>query len=366
MRRIGVREIAKLASVSVGTVDRALHNRKGISEQTRKRILAVAERAQYEPDLAARALSAGRVPVRIGVCIPREIRYYFEQMLSGILSEAKRFERLGVQVVYNPPVRWGVGESERISELLNQGVRALLIAPGDPAGLTPVIDAAEKSNVRVVCVDSDAPESCRSTVVCANAQVAGHLAAELMAGFVGPKSPVAVITGTLKVEDHAKKTQSFCELYPKLSEGGQVLQVIEAHEDEEEAFHKCFALLQESRSLTGIYVNTVNCLPVCRALCAQGLCGNVKLITTDLFTDMVTYFEKGTIRASIHGRPFIQGEIAMRLLVDHLVNGRPLPSAHYVAPHIVLRSNLFLFREIRQVGERASLLPRAADILNGA
>ena len=120
---------------------------------------------------------------------------------------------------------------------------------------------------------------------------------------------------------------------------------------------------KESPSLTGIYVNTVNCLPVCRALCAQGLCGNIKLITTDLFADMVAYFEKGTIRASIHGRPFIQGEISTRLLVDHLVNGRPLPSAHYVAPHIVLRSNLFLFREIRQVGEKASLLPRAADIL---
>jgi len=42
MRKIGVRQIAKLADVSPGTVDRALHGRKGVTENTRKRILAIA------------------------------------------------------------------------------------------------------------------------------------------------------------------------------------------------------------------------------------------------------------------------------------------------------------------------------------
>ena len=72
--KIGVRQIAKLADVSPGTVDRALNGRKGITESTRKRILAIAESAGYKPDLAARALSTGRVPITIGVCIPHEIQ----------------------------------------------------------------------------------------------------------------------------------------------------------------------------------------------------------------------------------------------------------------------------------------------------
>jgi len=134
-----------------------------------------------------------------------------------------------------------------------------------------------------------------------------------------------------------------------------VIDIVEAHEDEEEAFQKCFALLQQRPPLAGLYVNTVNCLPVCRAICAQGLSGKIVLITTDLFRGMVPYFDRGTIRASIHGRPFIQGELAMRFLVDHLVNGRPLPPAYYVAPHVVMRSNLQLFREIRQTEDNVGL-----------
>ena len=36
-------EIAEHANVSIGTVDRVIHNRKGVSEKTKAEILAIAE-----------------------------------------------------------------------------------------------------------------------------------------------------------------------------------------------------------------------------------------------------------------------------------------------------------------------------------
>ncbi|MDX2055515.1 MAG: LacI family DNA-binding transcriptional regulator [Polyangiaceae bacterium] len=56
---IGIPEIAKLCGVSIATVDRALHNRPGISEATRAKILACAKNNSYQPNLSARALSRG-------------------------------------------------------------------------------------------------------------------------------------------------------------------------------------------------------------------------------------------------------------------------------------------------------------------
>jgi len=343
MKRIGVRDIARLANVSPGTVDRALHGRKGITEETRKRILAIAESMGYSPDLAARALSVGRAPVQVGVSLPREIHFYFDQLLAGIQREAGRLERLGVEVRYSPTERLGRDEADKAKALLERPVDALILAPGDPEALTPVIDEAESRGVPVICVDTDAPRSKRSTIVCVNPDICGNLAAELMAGFLPPASAVAVFTGMLAVEDHARKTEGFRKMFEDIS--GGCVQVIEAHEDEEEAFQKCFALLTGPETVAGIYVNTVNCLPVCRAIGAAGLGGKVKLITTDLFRDMVPFFQKRVIAASIHGRPYAQGEMALRLIVDHLVNGSALPPAHFLLPHIVMRSNLPLFRE---------------------
>jgi LacI family transcriptional regulator len=344
-KKAGIQEIARLANVSIGTVDRALHGRDRISDRTREHILRIAQRLGYKPNLAARALSVGRAVLRIGVCIPREIHYYFDQLRDGILAEARRFESLGVEVLYRPTERLGVQEVERVSEAVNDEIRILIITPGDPQGLTPSINEAEKRGIRVICVDTDAPKSCRSSVVCLNVEVGGRLAAELMSKFVSPRSDVAVITGILQVEAHRKKTESFCESYHQFCQGGRVLEVAEAHDDEEEAFQKCSAMLKKYQSLAGLYVSTGNCLPVCRAIDAHGLSGQVKLITTDMFGEMIPFFENGTIFASIDGRPYLQGQIAIRMAVDHIVHGSPLPPSRYLAPQIVMRSTLRFFTE---------------------
>jgi LacI family transcriptional regulator len=93
--RQGIRRIAELANVAIATVDRALHGRNGIKESTRHHILQIARQIGYTPNLAARALSVSKSGVRIGVCIPREIRFFYDQLWSGVLDEARRVAPLG-------------------------------------------------------------------------------------------------------------------------------------------------------------------------------------------------------------------------------------------------------------------------------
>jgi LacI family transcriptional regulator len=99
-------------------------------------------------------------------------------------------------------------------------------------------------------------------------------------------------------------------------------------------------------------VNTVNCLPVCRALKAQGRAGRVKLITTDLFAEMSPYFQEGTITASIYQQPHRQGQLAVRVMADNLTNKIHLPPAVHLSPGLVMSSNLHLFREMRTVDSK--------------
>ena len=345
-KKVSVHDIARLAHVSIGTVDRALHGRKEINRETRKRILRIARQVGYKPNLAARLLAVGRAPHCIGVCIPREIHFFYDQVRDGIVEEARRFESLGVTILYRPATRLGSGEVERVRELLDSDIRALILAPGDPRGLAPLIEEAERRRIHVICVSSDAPESARSTVICVDPELNGRCAAELMAKFVPANSRVAIVTGMLQVEDHRRKTKGFCEGFASFCKGGEVVEVIENHEDEEEARQKCASLLDRFPSIGGLYVSTVNCLPVCAALDAAGLAGQARLITTDLFPKMVPHFKNGTISASMYQRPHVQGQTAVRVAVDHIVNGVPIHSSYYLNPQIVLRSNLSLFREI--------------------
>ena len=53
---ITAKEIAALAGVSRGTVDRALKNRPGIKEETKQRILEIAKKYNYKPHIIGKAL----------------------------------------------------------------------------------------------------------------------------------------------------------------------------------------------------------------------------------------------------------------------------------------------------------------------
>lgn len=352
--RRGIHLIAEMANVSIGTVDRALHGRNGIKESTRVRILQIARQISYTPNLAARALSVAKASACIGVCVPREIHFFYDQLWGGILDEARRVEQLGVQFLHRPVQALGEGDTGAVKELLQSGVDGIIVTAGNPKGLTPLINAAEEKGVRVVCVSTDAPESRRSSIVCVEPRLNGCLAGELMGKFVNPGSEVAVVAGMLSAEDHRKKTDGFSEAFPRHCPGGRVISVIEGHEDEDESFQKTFELLRHVPSIAGLYVNTVNCLPVCRALGACGLAGKVKLITTDLFSEMAIYFHKGTITASIYQQPHRQGQIAVRLMTDHITHKAPFPPALHLSPGVVMSSNLNLFREMKNTDRRLS------------
>lgn len=350
----GIHRIAEMANVSIGTVDRALHGRGGIKEATRKRILQIAQQIGYSPNLAARALSVSRAGVRIGVCIPKEIHFFYDQLWGGVSDEAQRLEQLGVEFINRPVQSLGEGDEEAFSELMASGVHGIILTAGAPKALTPLINDAEEKGVRVVCVSTDAPESRRSSIVCVEPYLNGCLAGELMGKFVPTGSKVAVVAGMLTTEDHRKKTDGFSEGFARHCPGGKIVSVVEGHEDEAESFQKTTDLLRRFRELDGIYVNTVNCLPVCRALGEQGFEGKVKLITTDLFAEMAPYFEKGIITASIYQHPYRQGQIAVRLIADNLTNKVHLPPAAHLSPGVVMSTNLHLFREMRKADSKSS------------
>jgi LacI family transcriptional regulator len=343
-KRSGIPQIAELAGVSIGTVDRALHGRPGINDETRQRVLDIAKKIGYRPNLAARSLSTGR-RIRIGVCVPQEIRYFYNELWEGIHEEVGRYSNRGIEFVLHPIPELGKGERPAFRKIMDSGVQGVVVTPGNPDAMAPLIDAAEESGVRVVCVSTDAPGSQRSCIVCVEPRLNGLIAGELMSKFVASGSKVAILTGMLKTVDHREKAEGFTRSFTEYCRGGSVVATIEAHEDPEESFSKTGKLLKQFPDLAGIYVNTVNCLPVCRALAAAKRAGNVRLIATDLFREMVPFFGDGTIDASMHQRPYRQGQLAVRSLAEHLLHDAELSKAHYLNPGIILRSNLQRFRE---------------------
>src|SRR5437588_12797212 len=83
-------EIAKDAGVSRSTVSRVMNNHPNVDQETRERVLSVAETLNYQPNIAARGLAAGRTHI-LALVIPMGVSAlfadpYFPLLIQGITS----------------------------------------------------------------------------------------------------------------------------------------------------------------------------------------------------------------------------------------------------------------------------------------
>ena len=83
-----IRDIAKLANVSVTTVSRVLNNHPYVKEDKRKAVWEAVEQLDYQQNINAVHLSKGKTSV-MGVVLPYIKQPYFRRLLEGIADAAE-------------------------------------------------------------------------------------------------------------------------------------------------------------------------------------------------------------------------------------------------------------------------------------
>lgn len=340
----GIKDIAQALGISIGTVDRALHERTGVSPKTKARVLQMAEQLGYKPNLAAQALKLNR-RIEIAVVLPKQISHFFDPLRAGIRAAAEATVGLHVKVTFYEYQRLGQGDLELLEARLKDKYDGIIFTPGNPRKLDPVIHSLTVHGTAMLCVASDAPGSDRIGLVSAHAYTSGALAAELLAHKLYRKTNVATITGELTTLDHAEKLRGFAATLAMIAPHLSLLPAVESHERPKEAYRQTLTLLHGDSKPQGLYISTANSIPVLQALEEEGMLGKIQVVTTDLFQELVPLIETGKVLATLYQRPFTQGKVAFESLITHLLEDKKTSPMIRLAPHIIFRSNLPLFTD---------------------
>jgi LacI family transcriptional regulator len=338
----GIKEIAKSLGISIGTVDRALHARPGVSAKTRAKVLKMAEKLHYKPNVAARSLKLNR-RVRIAVHLPQQIQSFFDPLRAGVRAAAEATLGATVDLDFRTYPRLGEGDVELMEADLARHFDGIILTPGNPSAIGASLQRLAEQGRAVVCVASDAPRSSRLACISVDAFVSGGMAAELLGMRLPNGGAVVPITGDLSTLDHADKLRGFAASLATEAPQLSLLPTIESHERPKDAYQATLDLLARKPRPAGIYISTANSIPVLQALEQKRLLGEIQVITTDLFPELIRHIESRKVLATIYQRPFTQGKVAFETLVRFLIEGVKPPPSTKLAPHIVLRSNLGLF-----------------------
>ena len=127
---ISTKKIAEICGVSQGTVDRALNNRKGISEETKKKILQVAEEYGYRPNFYAKAMQSGK-SMLIGIVVFDLDNQYFSDIVTNIEDCCSRKGYSTVVMFTNKQTRRELECIEKLSEMCVDGIVICPINQGE-------------------------------------------------------------------------------------------------------------------------------------------------------------------------------------------------------------------------------------------
>jgi DNA-binding LacI/PurR family transcriptional regulator len=78
-----IQDIARELNISASTVSRALHDHPSISEETKKAVVQLANRLNYQPNLLALSL-LNKKTNSIGIIVPEITGYFFATVINGV------------------------------------------------------------------------------------------------------------------------------------------------------------------------------------------------------------------------------------------------------------------------------------------
>jgi len=106
---LGIKDLAKLAQVSIGTVDRVLHNRNGVSPATKEKVLKIVEQTGYKKNVMASRLKLASIKViKIAVLVPDGAKEssYWNLPVKGVESATEELRELGVTTLKKSLMGW--------------------------------------------------------------------------------------------------------------------------------------------------------------------------------------------------------------------------------------------------------------------
>lgn len=154
-KKITITDVATMAGVSKGTVDRVVHNRGEVSQHSKIKVLEVIEKIGYRPNLYASML-ASKKHYRV-VCLIPEFRCgeYWELVYRGISRATDKASEYNIEIDVIPYDQFDVQSYRKAYKTALQGeFHALLLAPmykDDTLAFTSELNAR---SIPVIYIDS--------------------------------------------------------------------------------------------------------------------------------------------------------------------------------------------------------------------
>lgn len=344
---VGVKEIARRAKVSIGTVDRVIHNRKGVSQKTKMRILAIIEELDYQPNIFARRLASKKM-LHIAVLIPAVSpeTEYWNAPLGGIEDAGAEVRAYGILIVKYLFDQDNKQTFLRQANLVLQGkVDGVLIAPMFIEESETFVDKLIAQNIPYVFINSDLPERKSLCYIGPELYHSGKVGAHLVSYLLkkGHKVLIVNIAKELDSLHHLlRKEEGFRAYFNENQKENEIIKLDIRDTDYEDVKLEIASVLKDLK-IKVIFVTNSRVSFVARYIEESGI-KDVKLVGYDFLPENTNYLESKTIEFLISQKPKEQGYRGIIALYNFLVHAQAIDTSYYMPIDIITKENYVYYQ----------------------
>lgn len=336
-----IKDIAKLAGVSLATVDRVINDRGGVRSSTVKLVTSAIKELDYVRDISAANL-ARKKEYKFVFLLPDHDDELIEMIQTSIheANSSMVHERTSARIIRVPannPHRI----AQEIDGLLTGNLDGVAIMVPETAQVRDAILRLDSRGIAVVALISNQPNAQSTYFVGINNEAAGRTAGQLLARFVGDRQGVVlVITETMQSRDSLDRRLGFDAIMAKFGPRLKVYPSMETYADSSRTAKIIEAAFQSSKDIVGIYMMNHDIYDTMQAIEARGIPPKCVIVGHELTQHTRARLIDGTIDAVITQDVDHLVRSSIRVLKARVTQVSTMASQERIRIEIILRENL--------------------------
>ena len=341
---VTIKDIAHKAKVSIGTVDRVLHERGRVATEVAKKISRIIKESGYQPNIIARTLVSKKT-YSVAILIPDAASgsYWFEAK-AGVETTAETLKSYGLTVDYylfnpNEPQTF----IDQAKALSNYKHNAILLTPVFQDELKLFLTLWKTAEIPYIFFNNEIADSEPLIYVGQDNYHSGYLAGKLIHYGLNCPSTILIVhfnPTALNPMHLQKKETGFRHYFAQNNLQQFDLITIDICDEHRRNFiEKMDDVFQNNPHIKAVFVSNSKVYKVAEYF-TQKRIADIKLVGYDLLPKNIHYLKQNCIHFLINQNPSGQTALALQLVADKLVFKKEVTPVKYLPADIVTKENL--------------------------
>jgi LacI family transcriptional regulator len=347
-KKARIKDIAELAGVSIGTVDRVLHERGEVAEKTRERILKITKDLEYSPNFIARALKTKKKLNIVSLLpYPNEDNAFWNKHSLGM---TKAMDELDPFPVTLDQVTFEMLDEDDFQEktlkVMNLHPDGVIMAPLFKTESIAFCHRLFRKQIPFVFVDGFIKETKFLAYTGEDIFQSGRVAGQLIDLVTPPKKDILIINIARNLQNFHhlnNRTQGFLSYFPDSGKNrGKKINLSISDPINENIRKEVSRVLYKNPDITSIFITGSKSFKVADYLESEGI-RSMNLVGYDLLDRNVAYLKSGIIKFLIGQRPEEQTYKGVKKLFDYLSLNKIPEKFEYLPVDVVTSENVNFF-----------------------